>query len=878
MTACKDSLSGKKAVSATLAGVLAVGMVPAAAFAETAQADTTTGDEGVSLQVAPEQDAFNRGTIAPSGLSQTNGAYSVNANADGTPLTIGASTVTPLGASDAITVDGKNYTTAIYAADADGNATGEALKNVYKPGKYVLTVTAGDKTAYKGGVAKLGFTVKACSLSNIAYYEANPNDAEDTGDTSLYFTGNELNVQFYDATTPKRLVEGTDYTVKILKKGTDNVPSAEAVPVKEVGEYVAYVTGIGQYAGETAEVPFEVKAFRYDLATVEVNDVIASDTKPAHPDRVYFTGSAGYTTELDPSLVSLTFVSGPDGSKLFDKPGAYNFKATYGSADKSVTVNKVEAAATFGYDGGEWKDSMTTYLNDSKSAKFDATKIEVKDAKGKVIPVSSGKWELQIVNATTGAKYNSTTIVDPGIYKVTVKMIPLATSYTLGGSATCTVTVKQGLIDADVNVFVYDENKNVITTAVEKNYDTTAINTNNYTVKAFTKENVEIADANLTKTLYGPDGKVVSDGQAVDAGTYTLKISSDKYELTGTTEVKIVVNKINLKSVDSKAIPNGKFTFFDIDAIDSWANLQLQYNTGFKASKNDEWNDGKGKDDIYALSFAPNQLDFQFQKKNAKGEWEDVDNAKAEGDYRLVISPKTNTYAKNYDFATEDGTAYEFTVANYAKYKFDDVKPGDWAFDAVASVSNAAGSDDQHEFAGYMNGYNGTTLFGPSDTTTRGMMACVLFNMAKGGGYVNDNAIKGLLGAGYNSYDDVATSAYYAEAVAWAKQAGIVHGYGDGSTFGPDDAVTREQFATMLANFAEKYGKDTAVDVDKVLASMPDGKAVSDWAKPAVAWAVDAKIMGNAGVINPSAKITRAEVACMVYNYASAEKLPLDRF
>ena len=132
MTACKDSLNGKKAVSATLAGVLAVGMVPAAAFAETAQADTTTGDEGVSLQVAPEQDAFNRGTIAPSGLSQTNGAYSVNANADGTPLTIGASTVIPLGASDAITVDGKNYTTAIYAADADGNATGEALKNVYK--------------------------------------------------------------------------------------------------------------------------------------------------------------------------------------------------------------------------------------------------------------------------------------------------------------------------------------------------------------------------------------------------------------------------------------------------------------------------------------------------------------------------------------------------------------------------------------------------------------------------------------------------------------------------------------------------------------------------------------------------------------------------
>ena len=44
MTACKDSLSGKKAVSATLAGVLAVGMVPAAAFAAEAPADEVQND------------------------------------------------------------------------------------------------------------------------------------------------------------------------------------------------------------------------------------------------------------------------------------------------------------------------------------------------------------------------------------------------------------------------------------------------------------------------------------------------------------------------------------------------------------------------------------------------------------------------------------------------------------------------------------------------------------------------------------------------------------------------------------------------------------------------------------------------------------------
>ena len=63
MTACKDSLNGKKAVSATLAGVLAVGMVPAAAFADAAQADTTD-EQGIDLlDTTSAVTAFNAGVI-----------------------------------------------------------------------------------------------------------------------------------------------------------------------------------------------------------------------------------------------------------------------------------------------------------------------------------------------------------------------------------------------------------------------------------------------------------------------------------------------------------------------------------------------------------------------------------------------------------------------------------------------------------------------------------------------------------------------------------------------------------------------------------------------------------------------------------------------
>ena len=57
------------------------------------------------------------------------------------------------------------------------------------------------------------------------------------------------------------------------------------------------------------------------------------------------------------------------------------------------------------------------------------------------------------------------------------------------------------------------------------------------------------------------------------------------------------------------------------------------------------------------------------------------------------------------------------------------------------------------------------------------------------------------------------------------------------------------------------------VDANAVLSGVSDGTKVSAWAKNAVAWAVDNKIMGNGGSVNPLNDIIRAEVAAMVVNY-----------
>ena len=108
-------------------------------------------------------------------------------------------------------------------------------------------------------------------------------------------------------------------------------------------------------------------------------------------------------------------------------------------------------------------------------------------------------------------------------------------------------------------------------------------------------------------------------------------------------------------------------------------------------------------------------------------------------------------------------------------------------------------------------------------------------------------------------------------AVWWAKDNNITDGYGDGR-FGPNDPVTREQFAVFLYRYAqekcsrthdeEKYNLSTRAD----LSGYTDSGKISNWAKEAMSWA---NAMGYiTGVtdttLNPSANVTRAEVATIL--------------
>ena len=112
-------------------------------------------------------------------------------------------------------------------------------------------------------------------------------------------------------------------------------------------------------------------------------------------------------------------------------------------------------------------------------------------------------------------------------------------------------------------------------------------------------------------------------------------------------------------------------------------------------------------------------------------------------------------------------------------------------------------------------------------------------------------------------FTDVPAGAYYEKAVAWCTEQGLVGGYGN-NLFGPDDAITREQLAVFLFNFANYKKFDTSARAD--LSGYKDADKISAWALEAVRWAnAEGILNGNSdNTLTPQGHATRAQVASMI--------------
>ena len=114
---------------------------------------------------------------------------------------------------------------------------------------------------------------------------------------------------------------------------------------------------------------------------------------------------------------------------------------------------------------------------------------------------------------------------------------------------------------------------------------------------------------------------------------------------------------------------------------------------------------------------------------------------------------------------------------------------------------------------------------------------------------------------GGEAFTDVPSGAWYADAVAWAAARGIVSGYG-GGRFGPSDPITREQLAVMLWRYA---GSPAAGGEPP----FRDAGEIGAHARNAVSWAVESGVMSGrgGGILDPKGYATRAQAAQMLRNF-----------
>ena len=152
--------------------------------------------------------------------------------------------------------------------------------------------------------------------------------------------------------------------------------------------------------------------------------------------------------------------------------------------------------------------------------------------------------------------------------------------------------------------------------------------------------------------------------------------------------------------------------------------------------------------------------------------------------------------------------------------------------------------------------------FGPEMATSRAMLVTILWRL-EGSPMVE-------IAEGFN---DVFDSDWYNNAIRWASASGIAGGYGD-SIFGPNDAVTREQMATILWRYAKYKDIDVSVGENTNILSYADAFDIAEYAMPAMQWACGAGVIqgieqNNTMHLAPRGNAVRSQSAAMIYRFCA---------
>ena len=178
----------------------------------------------------------------------------------------------------------------------------------------------------------------------------------------------------------------------------------------------------------------------------------------------------------------------------------------------------------------------------------------------------------------------------------------------------------------------------------------------------------------------------------------------------------------------------------------------------------------------------------------------------------------------------EEKPSEEKPTEDASKLPFRDVTSGSWYYDGV-----------QYAYEnGLMNGTS-ANVFSPNADTTRGMIVTILARL--------------------EGVDTSGGAAWYARGREWAMENGI----SDGTDM--EGKITREQLAAILFRYARLKGMD-AVTLEENLGRFTDRDRISDYAVPAMNWAVGQGLLqGAGGRLDPQGTASRAQAATILMRF-----------
>lgn len=708
----------------------------------------------------------------------------------------------------------------------------KAIFEILKKTPQTITVADFGEKTYGDDAFKVNVTPDATSnLSNFTYASDNENVATISADGTIAIKGaGEANITVTEAGNADYAQTSVTKKLTVAKKALEiKVDNIEITYGKEINPNISYngfITGedktvltkqvtVGGYsakpnAGEYNITLIGAEAANYDISYTGATLTVNKKDITVTALKV-FDKVADETTNATINTSSLVF----DGMILGDDVSINleNATATFTQAEvgENIAVNVTGLALT-GADAGNYnltnnEISTTANIKDSVTAADIAAQINAAS-------VVTDSTEIKLPNVPTGYKIVVKSSDNEDVLKTDGTVAPVESN--------TNVKLTFSIVNENDETDVAETGEITVTVpaSTKVKVDVTAEANGNVTGSGEYLKNAEVTVVATPDSGYKFDGWYNGDTSVSTSATYTFKAESD---IT-------LVAKFSRKSTGGGG-----------GSRVSTYTVKFETNGGSKVEsvKVD-------KNKTVTEPTAPTKDGFEFAG------WYTDKSLTTKYDFSEKVTKGITLYAawtEKKNEVEDDNTEPTKPTTPETKITFTDVKENDWFAENVKYVVEN----------GLMNGTT-ETEFAPNDNLTRAMLVTILYR-AVGEPEVNKSM----------PFADVTADSYYANAVIWAQQNGIVSGVNE-NEFAPDENITREQIATIIYRYANFKEYDTSAKAD--ISAYTDADEISDYATEAMQYAVASGLIKGKTetTLNPQDNATRAEIAAILQRFIKVNK------